>query len=313
MTNLQPRPTLNSLMESPVELTPEVLARVREGIATARDPQVRQYIEKDLEELSAVAEGQADGRVSGRFRRWMMRRFIKTFFRVRIENRQHIPTQPNVLTANHLSHLDPFLILAFVPPHPYYYILGDARTLYNKSWKRSLLGWAGGVIPLERWWKEEIAVMAAAEGQEEFQELSNAIKDYVPNGSSIQQMRQIDQAVQALLARGDGIMIFPEGRLGDQEGHMHPLKRGTVLYAMRSGVPIVPVAIIGTKELYFRKRLTLRFGPPVHVPHQARPKRVDIDASLAKLEQAFQELLPQNYQEPKGPKLFGDWLKHLFW
>jgi 1-acyl-sn-glycerol-3-phosphate acyltransferase len=300
-------------MESPVELTPEVLARVREGIATARDPQVRQYIEKDLEELSAVAEGQADGRVSGRFRRWMMRRFIKTFFRVRIENRQHIPTQPNVLTANHLSHLDPFLILAFVPPHPYYYILGDARTLYNKSWKRSLLGWAGGVIPLERWWKEEIAVMAAAEGQEEFQELSNAIKDYVPNGSSIQQMRQIDQAVQALLARGDGIMIFPEGRLGDQEGHMHPLKRGTVLYAMRSGVPIVPVAIIGTKELYFRKRLTLRFGPPVHVPHQARPKRVDIDASLAKLEQAFQELLPQNYQEPKGPKLFGDWLKHLFW
>jgi 1-acyl-sn-glycerol-3-phosphate acyltransferase len=301
-------------MESPVELTPEVLARVREGIATAQDPQVRQYIEKDLEELSAVAEGQADGRVSGRFRRWMMRRFIKTFFRVRIENRQHIPTQPNVLTANHLSHLDPFLILAFVPPHPYYYILGDARTLYNKSWKRSLLGWAGGVIPLERWWKEEIAVMAAAdEGREEFQELSDAIKEHVPNGSSIQQMRQIDQAVQALLSRGDGIMIFPEGRLGDQEGHMHPLKRGTVLYAMRSGVPIVPVAIIGTKELYFRKRLTLRFGPPVQVPHQARPKRVDIDASLAKLERAFQELLPQNYQEPKGPKLFEDWLKHLFW
>jgi len=314
MTNLQPIPTLNSLMESPVELTPEVLARVREGIATAQDPQVRQYIEKDLEELSAVAEGQADGRVSGRFRRWMMRRFIKTFFRVRIENRQHIPTQPNVLTANHLSHLDPFLILAFVPPHPYYYILGDARTLYNKSWKRSLLGWAGGVIPLERWWKEEIAVMAAAdEGREEFQELSDAIKEHVPNGSSIQQMRQIDQAVQALLSRGDGIMIFPEGRLGDQEGHMHPLKRGTVLYAMRSGVPIVPVAIIGTKELYFRKRLTLRFGPPVQVPHQARPKRVDIDASLAKLERAFQELLPQNYQEPKGPKLFEDWLKHLFW
>jgi 1-acyl-sn-glycerol-3-phosphate acyltransferase len=95
---------------------------------------------------------------------------------------------------------------------------------------------------------------------------------------------------------------------------MHlPLKRGTVLYAMRSGVPIVPVAIIGTRELYFRKRLTLRFGPPLQVPHQKRPKRVDINQTLARLEASFLDLLPQDYQEPKGPKLFRKWLNHLFW
>lgn len=296
-------------------LSPEVIARVREGVATSQQPEVRQCITQDLAELSAIAQGTADRRVSGRLRRWMMRRLIKSFFRVRIENPENIPTEPNVLTANHLSHLDPFLILAFCPPHPYYYILGDARTLYNKRWKRWLIGWAGGVIPLERWWKEEMAVMAAADhGQADLKPLATEIRDHVPNGSSIQQMRQIDQAVQALLARGDGIMLFPEGRLGEQEGHMHlPLKRGTVLYAMRSGVPIYPVAIIGTKTLYFRKRLTLRFGPPVQVPHQPRPKRVAIDAALADLEQAFKVLLPEDYQEPQGPQLFSQWLNHLFW
>jgi 1-acyl-sn-glycerol-3-phosphate acyltransferase len=316
MTDLSPTPyPLAAIPKAiAVDLTPEVVQRVQEGVAMAQNPKVRQYIAKDLEELSAIAQGQADERVSGRFRRWVMRRFIKAFFRVRLENPQYIPTGPTVLTANHLSHLDPFLLLAFVPPRPYYYILGDARTLYNKRWKRGLLGWAGGVIPLERWWKEEMAVMAAAaEGREDLQPLADTIQRDVPNGSSIQQMRQIDQAIQALLSRGDGVMIFPEGRLGEQEGQMHPLKRGTVLYAMRSGVPIVPVAIIGTKELYFRKRLTLRFGPPVHLPHQQRPKRRDIDASLAKLEQAFFELLPHNYQEPQGPKLFHHWLNHLFW
>jgi 1-acyl-sn-glycerol-3-phosphate acyltransferase len=296
-------------------LTPEALGRVKEGVDIARSPIVRQFIQQDLEELSAIAEGTADHRVSGRFRRWVMRRFIKTFFRVRVENPENIPTEPNVITANHLSHLDPFLILAFVPPHPYYYILGDARTLYNKRWKRWLVGWAGGVIPLERWWKEEIAVMALAEaGRDDLQGLATEIREDVPNGSSIQQMRQIDQAVQALLSRGDGIMLFPEGRLGYQEGQMHwPLKRGTVIYAMRSGVPITPVAIIGTQDLYWRKRLTLRFGPPLQLPHQHRPKRPDIDAALAQLEQAFKDLLPQDYQEPPGPKLFRNWLNHLFW
>jgi 1-acyl-sn-glycerol-3-phosphate acyltransferase len=299
---------------APVALTPEAIDRVHQGVAMARHPAVRRCIEQDLEELSAIASGTADRRVSGRFRRWLMRRFIKTFFRVRIENPEHIPAAPTVLTANHLSHLDPFLLLAFCPPRPYYYILGDARTLFNKRWKRWLIDWAGGVIPLERWWKEEIAVMAAADGgQTDLKALATEIRDHVPNGSSIQQMRQIDQAVQALLARGDGLLIFPEGRLGEREGQLHPLKRGTVLYAMRSGVPIHPVAIIGTKTLYLRKRLTLRFGPPLAVPHQQRPRRVDIDAALADLEQALQSLLPTDYQEPQGPKLFQRWLNHLFW
>lgn len=299
-----------------VDLTPEVIARVQQGVAASQNPAVRQHVSEDLAQLGAIADGYWEERVSGRFRRWVMRRLIKTLFRVRIEHAENISTAPNILTANHLNHLDPFLILAFVPPHPYYYILGDARTLYNKRWKRWLIGWAGGIIPLERWWKEEKAVLAAVDRQErpDLANLAQTIRDEVPNGSSIQQMRQIDRAVQALLARGDGIMLFPEGRLGEAEGKMHlPLKRGTVVYAMRSGVPIVPVAIIGTRDLYFRKRLTLRFGPPLPVPHQKRPKRQDIDHALAQLEAAFLKLLPPDYQEPKGPKLFRQWLNHLFW
>lgn len=312
---MEPLPVPSLASEQDIPLTPEQVQRVQEGVDASRHPQVRRQIQNALEDLTALAEGRSDRRVSGRFRRWLMRRFIKTFFRVRIENRSSIPQGPVVLTANHLNHLDPFLILSAVPPRPYYYILGDARTLYNKRWKRWLLGWAGGVIPLERWWKEEIAVMAAAKaGRTDLQDLARAIEQAVPNGSSIQQMRQIDSAVQAILQRGDGIMLFPEGRLGEREGHLHlPLKRGTVIYAMRSGVPIVPVGLIGTKELFFRKRLTLRFGPPLQLPHQPRPKRLDIDQALTQLQVALTELLPGDYQEPQGLKLLHDWLNHLFW
>ncbi|MFZ4639087.1 MAG: lysophospholipid acyltransferase family protein [Nodosilinea sp.] len=258
-------------------LSPEVIARVREGLVMARNPKVRDHIHRDMAALAAIAQGQADPPINGHIRHWLLRWFIRLFFRVRLQHSQHIPHQANVLVANHLNHLDPFLILAFVPPRPYYYILGDARTLYNKPWKRWLIGWAGGVIPLERWWKEE-------------------------------------QAVVAILARGDGILIFPEGRLGDREGDLHlPLKRGTVLYALRSGVPITPVAIVGTKDLYWRKLLILHFGPPLWVPHHPHPSRETIATCLAQLEHSLRQVLPANYQEPQGPQLLKHWLNHLFW
>ncbi|MEM9116321.1 MAG: lysophospholipid acyltransferase family protein [Cyanobacteria bacterium P01_F01_bin.56] len=298
-----------------MQLTPAVIQRVREGLLAARHPQVQHYTQTALANIAAVAQGEADPRVSGRFRRWLLRRFIRLLFQVRVEFPENIPQAPVVLVANHLSHLDPFLILASVPAHPYYYILGDARTLYNKRWKRWVVGQAGGVIPLERWWKEEIAVMKQAAGDRpELQTLAAAINTDVPNGSSIKQMRQIDQAVQAILRRGDGVMLFPEGRLGEQEGQLHrPLKRGTVIYAMRSGVPIVPVTIAGTQTLFFRKQLTLRFGQPLIVAHQPRPKRADIDHVLDQVETALTQLLPSDYQEPQGAKPLQNWLNHLFW
>lgn len=300
---------------NPTHLSPEVIARVREGLAMARNPKVRHHIHRDMAALAAIAQGQADPTINGHIRHWLLRWFIRLFFRVRLQHSQHIPHQANVLVANHLNHLDPFLILAFVPPRPYYYILGDARTLYNKPWKRWLIGWAGGVIPLERWWKEEQAVVAAADlGHRSLQPLAADIRQHVPPNNSIQQLRQIDQAVQAILARGDGILIFPEGRLGDREGELHlPLKRGTVLYALRSGVPITPVAIVGTKDLYWRKLLTLHFGPPLWVPHHPHPTRETISTCLAQLEHSLRQVLPANYQEPQGPQLLKHWLNHLFW
>lgn len=298
-----------------IELTPAVIQRVREGVAAARHPQVQKRTQAALEEIAAIAHGEADTRVSGYFRRWLLRRFIRLLFRIRVEFPENIPHEPVVLVANHLSHLDPFLILASVPPHPYYYILGDARTLYNKRWKRWIVGTAGGVIPLERWWKEEIAVMARAQSDRpDLKDLAATIEQEIPNGSSIKQMRQIDQAVQAILQRGDGIMLFPEGRLGNQEGQLHlPLKRGTVIYAMRSGVPIVPVAIVGTQTLYFRKTLTLRFGEAIPFAQQPRPKRQELDQATTQVEQALSQLLNSDYQEPQGAKPLKDWLNQLFW
>ncbi|HEY9747785.1 MAG TPA: 1-acyl-sn-glycerol-3-phosphate acyltransferase [Allocoleopsis sp.] len=297
------------------ELTPAVVQRVKEGLAAARDRNVRASIQSALEETEAIAQGEFERPVSGEVRRQALRSLIHSLFQVRVEYPERIPQGPALLAANHLNHIDPFLLLSEVPGTPYYHILADARTLYNKWWKRQVLQQAQGVIPVERRWREEIAVIEAAKrDRPDLAELAAALEQDVPAGNAIAALRQIDRAVQAIFAHGDGIILFPEGGLGTQEGQLRlPLKRGTVIYALRAGVPIVPVALIGTQDLYFRKTLTVRFGEPLQFQPSHRPKPQEAQAAIDALQAALLQLLPQHYQEPPGIKLFRKLLNHLFW
>ncbi len=296
-------------------LTTEAIQRVQEGLAAAVDPAVRQRIGETLKQLATITVEHSEPKASGGLRRFVLRSLIHAFFRVRVENLERLPQKPAILAVNHLHHIDPFLLLGEIPAQPYYYILGDARTLYNKWWKRLILSFAGGVIPLERMWKEEFAVIAEAKaGRQDLLELATAIEQNVPTGRDIQTLRQIDRIVLAILARGDGIVLFPEGRLGETEGKLHvPLKRGTVIYALKSGVPIVPIALIGTHDLYLGKELTIRFGQPLYFSPVTTPKRQEVDAVVLAVQDAMLALLPTDYQEPTGPKLLRNFFNHLFW
>ena len=82
--------------------------------------------------------------------------------------------------------------------------------------------------------------------------------------------------------------------------------------ALRSGVPIVPVALVGTQRLYFRKTLTLRFGKRLTFPQKAHPKRREIEQVLEHLASALQELLPSDYAEPDEPQPLADFLNQMF-
>jgi 1-acyl-sn-glycerol-3-phosphate acyltransferase len=297
-----------------VPLTSEIIQRAQEGWEAACDPQVRDAIREAFDRLQALTEGGTDDRISGEWRRWALRLLVRSLFRVKIEYPERIPTEPTVLAANHLNHIDPLLLLAEVPAVPYYYILGDARSLYNHGWKRFFLRLSQGVIPLSRQWKEEMAVMAGAKaGRVDLTDLAQKIDRDVPDGKSIEMLRQLDRLVQGIFARGDGLILFPEGRLGKAEGQLEPLKRGTVTYALRSNIAIVPVALIGTKNLYLRKQLIVRFGEPLRFPPCKRPKASDIQAATDSLESALKALLPSDYQEPDEPKLLSRFLDRMFW
>jgi 1-acyl-sn-glycerol-3-phosphate acyltransferase len=74
------------------------------------------------------------------------------------------------------------------------------------------------------------------------------------------------QAAIKVLRKGLHMLIYPEGtRTGD--GRLLPFKKGPFYLAMDSGVPVVPVTILGTFESWPKTRFALRPGTATVVFH----------------------------------------------
>jgi long-chain acyl-CoA synthetase len=79
------------------------------------------------------------------------------------------------------------------------------------------------------------------------------------------------------LDRGYSVLIFPEGRRS-ADGSLQPFRSGIGLLAQESGVPVLPVALVGMEELVARRRrwfhagrVEIRTGSPQAPPSRERP------------------------------------------
>lgn len=155
-------------------------------------------------------------------------------FRVDAGGREQLPADGGylLLCAVHRGWMDPFLTLLAVPAEPRVWTLGSGPSAFDRPWKERLLRLVGGVLPV---WRGGIG-----------------IEGHVA-------------AARAVLERGGVFSTFVEGTIGGPPDRPTPFRSGAFVIAMRTGAPIVPLAVAGTEVLYRGKRFATRILPPVSV------------------------------------------------
>ncbi|WP_129629911.1 lysophospholipid acyltransferase family protein [Candidatus Oscillochloris fontis] len=90
----------------------------------------------------------------------------------------------------------------------------------------------------------------------------------IPINRGRRDMAALNTAIDALRA-GDTLLVFPEGHRS-QNGVLQEGRSGAVRMAIQAGVPIVPIAIMGTehglKGTCLRRPVLVRIGKPLFIP-----------------------------------------------
>jgi len=168
-----------------------------------------------------------------RFIRLLFVPFFLVYFRMQRIGREHLPRSgPLLLASNHRSFLDPFVIGTLVR-RPVYYMA--KRELFEKRWQAIALN-ALGAFPVDRGAGDNDAMDTA----------------------------------RAILARGDCVVVFPEGTRV-RPGPLADPKRGIGRLALETGAPVAPVAVSGSDAVrrgwrVRPRKVRLRVGPPLRYP-----------------------------------------------
>lgn len=177
-----------------------------------------------------------------RFAWWVAFPIIKVVGRLawslRIDRHAEFPHPPFVIAANHHSFLDPALVGAAYGKRQRFFALVDLFGNYR------LLDWTLRTF-----------------------EVIEVSRGTVPLGPLRQALRHLEE--------GGVVGVFPEGTRAWRFGDVPP-RPGAAWLAVRTGTPLVPVAVIGSERVLgvdnrlHRGRIRVVVGPPLHPSGRGR-------------------------------------------
>ena len=126
------------------------------------------------------------------------------------------------------------------------------------------------------------------------------VADLVPVDRSDREaaIESVNAAIR-VLQQGLHMIVFPEGTRSS-DGRLLPFKKGPFHMAMESGVPVVPVTLLGTFESWPKTRFALRPGKATVVFHAPLDPRSypDRDSLMKAVSDTIASALPAERREP---------------
>lgn len=186
---------------------------------------------------------------------WARFLLIVSGVHVTVEGREHIhPEGSYVFISNHLSYMDTPVALANIPV--------QFRFLAKRGlFKIPLLG----------------------------NHLSRAGHVPVPRGDPRAAVKTMARAAEIIREKGTSLLIFPEGGRS-HDGVLRPFKEGGAYIAIKAGVPLVPLILLGTREVLpfgagvvESGNVTLRIMPPIATTELTLKDRGEVTDHLRKL------------------------------
>jgi 1-acyl-sn-glycerol-3-phosphate acyltransferase len=200
----------------------------------------------------------------------------RAYLRVRLEGRDRLPSGPAIYCFNHMSWADPFVLMAVLPFRPRLWFFGPKEEDMAVGGRNRVMYWTGTAIP------------------------------YKPGKNDL---LEATRRVGAVIDSGGVVAIAGEGRIHIRESELLPLSEGAAYFALRSGVPIVPVAIHGTSWLRFGGRITVEVGAAIET--EGRPTREALTTVTSKLSGALLAMVADS-PEVAPPGRLGRWVTEQF-
>jgi len=185
-------------------------------------------------------------------RAWARALLAITGVKVKVEGLDKIARDGSyVFVSNHLSYMDTPVALASIPVR------------FRFLAKRGLFQ-----IPFLGW------------------HLGRAGHIRVPREDARAAVKTMALAAQVIREEGISLLIFPEGGRS-RTGEMRDFKEGAAFIAIKAGVPLVPVALKGTREVLpfgsgvvRRGNVAMRIGDPIPTTHASPHDRVRLTEEL---------------------------------
>jgi 1-acyl-sn-glycerol-3-phosphate acyltransferase len=174
---------------------------------------------------------------------------LRAFYRPEIEGLEHVPrTGPVIIAGNHISFADEIFTPLAARRQIFYFAKAEYFTTPGLRGRAMAAFFHGlGNVPVER-------------------------------GDTRSAAGVIDIGVE-VLHDGGALGIYPEGTRSP-DGRLYKFRTGVARVALRSGAPVLPVGLVGTREVqppgsrrWHRAPVAVRFGAPLDFAGRAEDER----------------------------------------